>query len=89
MRGIGSQSSGVPFFCHCLPAEVNTQKECAATAAFRGFNRLARGILVALQASEPGFRPEGLGAGRGRLGLTRLGLVDGATTCITYCYGIL
>ncbi|CAE7150870.1 ACO [Symbiodinium pilosum] len=30
---------------HISQTTVNTQKECAATAAFRGFNRLARGYL--------------------------------------------
>ncbi|CAK8993020.1 1-aminocyclopropane-1-carboxylate oxidase 1 (ACC oxidase 1) (Ethylene-forming enzyme) (EFE) [Durusdinium trenchii] len=31
--------------------------DCAARAAFRGFERLARAVLMALQASEPGFQP--------------------------------
>jgi len=43
---------------HLSKAMVETQDECAAKAAFRGFDRLARGILLALQAADPAFQPD-------------------------------
>ena len=38
--------------------QVERQEECAARAAFRGFDRLARGLLLTLQAAEPCFQPD-------------------------------
>jgi len=43
---------------------VERQEECAARAAFRGFDRLARGLLLTLQAAEPSFQPDVARQGR-------------------------
>jgi len=50
---------------HLSKAMVETQDECAAKAAFRGFDRLARGILLALQAADPAFQPDVYGDDQG------------------------
>ena len=41
-----------------IEPQVERQEECAARAAFRGFDRLARGLLLTLQAAEPSFQPD-------------------------------
>lgn len=50
---------------HLSKAMVERQEECAARAAFRGFDCLARGLLLTLQAAEPCFQPDVYGDDQG------------------------